>query len=334
MKNSKTAKNATKSTTYTVEEKEPSRKESQPQEDVEAIETVDLNLITRDGDNSPNVGDERKDSSEVPFTSTAHLAVILGQLVGYFTDRADVDDMDVLSFSLHHLFCRVDYLYRKALPALQSCIEQSLANNPRSRQGIWSELQSINRTLDRMEPLCHLLSDATECILDAFDYSSANSIADAEEERHTSHPKKNLDASGEQSWFSMLDSQRWEQALAALTEGLKSWRQSYRTLVPFTTQFARLVPVPSTLARLDTAFASMLDCAGTIFGEILPGFRAIAVGDEETVAALLFDLMQQSDQLLVQFDMTLEPMNELIKQFAIEVRFSDLNQNAAVLTGI
>ena len=229
-------------------------------------------------------------------------------------------------------------MYRQALPTLQRCTEQSLANNPRSRQAIWSELQRINRTLDRMEPLCHLLSDATECILDAFDYSSVNGMTDAEEETltelDTSHADKNLDTTDEQGWFPMLDSEHWEQALRALTEGLKDWRQSYRTLVPLTTQFARLVHMPSTLARLDVAFALMLDCAGTIFGEILPCFRATAGGDEETIAALLFDLMQQSDQLLVQFDMTLEPMNELIKQFAIDLRLSDLNHNAAVLTGI
>lgn len=90
MKNSKTAKNATKSTTYAVEEKESCHKESEPQEDVEAIETIDLHLITKDADNSPNTGDKHKASTEAPFTSTAHLAVILGQLVAYFTDRADV----------------------------------------------------------------------------------------------------------------------------------------------------------------------------------------------------------------------------------------------------
>src|SRR5205085_2952161 len=181
MKNSKTAKNVAKSTTYAIEEKEPGRIESLSQEDVEAIETVDPNLITKDNDNSTEVVDERKYSSEAPSASTANLAVILGQLVAYFTDRADADDMDVLSFSLHHLFCRIDYLYCKALPALQNCTEQNLTNDSRYRQHIWSGLQRINRTLDRMEPLCHLLSDATECILDAFDNSSANEMTDAEE---------------------------------------------------------------------------------------------------------------------------------------------------------
>jgi hypothetical protein len=360
MKSSKTAKNVTKSTTYALQEKEPDHIESLSQGDVGAIETIDLNLITKDSGNSTYVVDERKDFHEAPFASTASLAVMLGQLVAYFTGRADIDDMDVLSFSLHHLFCRIDLLYRRALPALQanageevpqtSChkglsnhslppspLQTHLTSDPRYRQRIWSELQRINRTLDRMEPLCHLLSDATECILDAFDRSSANGMTDAEEgtilDQPPSATDKRLDTAGEQSWLHILDSERWEQALIALTESLEDWQQSYRTSTPFTTQFARLMPRSPILAQLDTAFTRMLECAGTIFGDILPGFRAIARGDEETVAAHLFDLMQQSDQLLVQFDMTLEPMNELIKQFAIEVRLSDLNHNTVVLTG-
>ena len=338
MKSSKTARNVSKGTTYALQEKESRRIDPPSQEDVGAIETVDLNLITKGSGNSRYVVDDRKDSHETPFASTASLAVILGQLVAYFTDRADVDDMDVLSFSLHHIFCRADFLYRKALPALQGCTEQNLTNDPRTRQRIWSELQRINRTLDRMEPLCHLLSDSTECILDAFDRSCINGMIDAEEgtsaKRHSSSADKSSDAADEQSWLSILDVERWGQALAALMESLEDWQQSYQAFVPFTAQFARLMPVLPTLAQLDGAFAAMLACSGAIFGNILPGFRAITVGDEETIAALLFDLMQQSDQLLVQFDMTLEPMNELIKQFALEARLSDLNHNAVVLTGI
>jgi hypothetical protein len=179
-----------------------------------------------------------------------------------------------------------------------------------------------------MEPLCHLLSDASECILDTFDSSSETSIPDMEEGEPSSLQDKRTDA----SWLSIIDAERWEQALVALTENLEHWQQSYRTFVPFTTQFTRLVPVLPMLAQLDAAFKTILDCTKTIFGDILPGFRAIVTGDEEVVAALLFDLMQQSDQLLVQFDTTLEPMNELIKKFALEARLSDLNHKAAVLT--
>ena len=346
MKSAKSGRNATKSTTYALEEKESSCIEPASQEDVEAVETLDLDVIPKDSDNSAYVVDESKDVPETPFAGTASLAVMLGQLVAYFTDRADVDDMDVLSFSLHHLFCRVDFLYCKALPALQAytgdykgSIKRSSPHsllqthhNPRYRQPIWSELQRINRTLDRMEPLCHLLSDAAECILDAFDSSSATENIDVEESQAPGLSDKRADAGEEQSWLSIVDAERWEQALVALMESLEDWQQSYGSFIPFTTQFAQLGPLLPLVAQIDAAVKTILDCARMIFGDILPSFRAIAVGDEEVVAALLFNLMQQSDQLLVQFDTTLEPLNELIKQFALEARLSDLNHKAAVLT--
>ena len=108
------------------------------------------------------------------LVATGGLAIILGQLVAYFTNRAQIDDLDVLSFSLHHLFCRVDFLYNSALPTLASwtAATQGRSAQPEARQHIWTQLQTINRTLDRMEPLCHLLSDSTECILENFDMTS------------------------------------------------------------------------------------------------------------------------------------------------------------------
>src|SRR5947209_2180387 len=60
-------------------------------------------------------------SDTPPFAGMAGLAIVLGQLVAYFSGRADVDDLDVLSFSLHHLFCRVHFLYQEALPNLSDC---------------------------------------------------------------------------------------------------------------------------------------------------------------------------------------------------------------------
>ena len=55
-------------------------------------------------------------TDESCFAGAAGLAVIPGQLVAYFSGRANVDDMDVPGFSLHHLFCRIDMLYRAILP--------------------------------------------------------------------------------------------------------------------------------------------------------------------------------------------------------------------------
>jgi hypothetical protein len=258
---------------------------------------------------------EQQEPDAARMVATGGLAVILGQLVAYFTNRAHIDDLDVLSFSLHHLFCRVDYLYNNALPTLASwtAATQGRPMQPdmRQRQHIWTQLQTINRTLDRMEPLCHLLSDSTECILESFDLTSE--MIPLPEDEQTQEEEAN----SEKGWLQIVDPERWEQAFSAVTRHLLSWQQHHTTLLTFASQFARLLPTTPTLPELDTAFATILDNAGAIFGDILPGFRAILSSDESMVAALLYDLMQQSDQLLVKFETTLEPMNALIKYYAI-----------------
>jgi hypothetical protein len=248
------------------------------------------------------------------MVATGGLAIILGQIVAYFTNRAQIDDLDVLSFSLHHLFCRVDFLYNSALPALATwtAAAQGRPVPQEARQHIWTQLQTINRTLDRMEPLCHLLSDSTECILESFDLNSELIPLPQEELM-----REEVEASSEKGWLQLTDPERWEQAFSAVTQHLLSWQQHHSSLPAFTAQFARLLPAIPALPELDDAFATILDNAGAIFGDILPGFRALLASDESMVAALLFDLMQQSDQLLVKFETTLEPMNALIKYYGI-----------------
>jgi hypothetical protein len=259
---------------------------------------------------------EQQGHDATRMAATGGLAIILGQLVAYFTNRAHIDDLDVLSFSLHHLFCRVDYLYNSALPTLANWMATTqgrpMHTDARQRQHIWTQLQTINRALDRMEPLCHLLSDSTECILESFDLTS-DMIPLPDDET----TQEQGEAGSEKAWLQIVDPERWEQAFSSVTQHLLSWQQNHATLPTFASQFARLLPTIPALSELDTAFATILDNAGAIFGDILPGFRAILSSDESMVAALLYDLMQQSDQLLVKFETTLEPMNALIKYYAI-----------------
>jgi hypothetical protein len=259
---------------------------------------------------------EQQEHDGARSAATGGLAIILGQLVAYFTNRAHIDDLDVLSFSLHHMFCRVDYLYNNTLPALASWTTtrqaRSVQPDARQRQHIWMQLQTINRALDRMEPLCHLLSDSTECILENFDLTSDMiPLPDDDTTQELG------EAISEKGWLQIVDPERWEQSFSSVTQHLLSWQQNHATLPTFASQFARLLPTIPALSELDIAFATILDNAGAIFGDILPGFRAILSSDESMVAALLYDLMQQSDQLLVKFETTLEPMNALIKHYAI-----------------
>ena len=183
-----------------------------------------------------------------------------------------------------------------------------------------------------MEPLSHLLSDATERILDTFDMGNetgemqARAANPAGEQKQASPSAEASEQiaqvsqagqSEERSWQTGVGQERWERAYAAITTGLLSWQEQHHRLAPFTLQFAHLLPIAPSITRLDGTFATLLDSAGAIFGDILPGFRALSSTDEAAIAALLFDLMQQSDQLLVQFEATLEPLTGLIRQFSV-----------------
>ncbi|HVB23448.1 MAG TPA: hypothetical protein VNG51_16025 [Ktedonobacteraceae bacterium] len=259
------------------------------------------------------------DTDQSRLAGAAGLSVILGQLVAYFSGRANVDDMDVLSFSLHHLFCRIDMLYQVTLPGIldgslpvegqeypsEDCIQD---------QHVWTQLRVIKHTLVRMEPLCHLLSDATESMLDALDSTNGKSSARMHGTMESSLPDDG------QSWLQSLNQERWDLALTAITESLGQWQKSYNHLTPFATQFSHVSEVAASvpnIALCDAALTVVLDSAGAIFGDIVPGFQAIADEDDEAVATLLFDLMQQSDQLLVQFDSIVEPLQALIEHFAL-----------------
>ncbi|HLQ30696.1 MAG TPA: hypothetical protein VK140_15795 [Ktedonobacteraceae bacterium] len=258
------------------------------------------------------------------------IAVILGQMVAYFNGRANVEDTDVLTFSLHHLFCRVDYLYRTALPELMSVTPsapsasstvaaQTLLEELLRHQHIWTKLRAIRHTLNRMEPLCTLLSDATECILDALDMTSEtlHSSHDIPDDATVPWPVKSARDS-EQDWVQSLNQERWEQALTAVTESLGQWQQSYNQLALIINHFALVASTFPSLIQLDEVFNILLDSAAAIFGDILPGFQAISVGDDDAVATLLFDLMHQADQLLLQFDAALEPLQALTEYFALK----------------
>lgn len=101
-----------------------------------------------------------------------------------------------------------------------------------------------------------------------------------------------------------------------ITEQLGCWQGSYNECTPFAGQFGNIIASIPALVHLDGAFNVLLDCAGAIFGDMLPSSQAISVSDDDAVVTLLFDLMQQSDQMLVQFDTMLEPLHALLEYFA------------------
>ncbi|MEO7021710.1 MAG: hypothetical protein ABI234_16270 [Ktedonobacteraceae bacterium] len=259
----------------------------------------------------------------------AELAIMLQQIETYFDKQAEAHNLETLSFSLSHLFSRVDFLYRHALPSLSEYTASQSENASKDtlrHQQIWLQLQAINRTLDRMAPLCHLLSDVIECLLDTLDNEELWLRPFQEDatlllkQVHVS-PKNQTQQSGtnhaEPAYpLKSSEAERWEQAITALMDRLLIWQEQHHKLVPFHQQFSSILVAKSSLGEMDAAFSVLLDSAGAIFGDILPNFRLVGPEDREEISALLFDLMQQSDQMLIQFGITLEPLTKLIRHFA------------------
>jgi hypothetical protein len=256
----------------------------------------------------------------------AELEIMLKQIEGYFLKRARHHDLEAISFTLRHLFSRVDFLYRQALPELDAWT----AREERERetfvhQQVWLHLQTVNRTLDRMAPLCHLLSDVIECLLETLDNEDLW-LRTFEEEDTLQLQQVNLsdkqkdfpadDPPAEPDESATHASEVWERAATTIMDRLLLWQEQHHKLTPFQQQFAQPTLTAINLSELDTAFAVLLDSAGAIFGDILPNFRLVEPESHEEISALLFDLMQQSDQMLVQFEVTLGPLTALLRHFA------------------
>lgn len=266
--------------------------------------------------------------SEPGDDADAELTIMLKQIETYFTTPGKGHDLEAISFSLRHLFSRVDFLYRQALPSLEQWTARVGKEKGREtfvHQHIWLHLQTINRTLDRMAPLCHLLSDVIECLLDTLDDEALWLRTFEEEETlllQQVEPTKKLEAAHIPRLNKVVvesapnDSESWERSVATLMDRLLIWQEQHHKLASFMQQFSQPMLSVATLNELDVAFAILLDSAGAIFGDILPNFRLVGPADKEEISALLFDLMQQSDQMLVQFEVTLEPLTSLLRHFA------------------
>src|SRR6266566_2783358 len=277
-------------------------------------------------------------------SSDEGIAVLIRQVLACFGSSIYTDDMDALGFSLHHLFLRVDFLYRDALPCLEANTattitmglerDLSLQDTLIRRQRIWSQLQAIMRTLNRLEPICHLLSDAIEGILDTLDaasdvFSFHAGIGSLEDVPAAGFAQDR----GYPIPTGPIDDEQWDSAFSDVLQSLKSWQQSYRASTSFAIQFSGLNEAAGGLAipekdhsqevpldRLDAVFVTLLEGACAIFGDILPAFRTSAANDDESTATLLFDLMQQSDHLLLELDATLECLSGLIEDFTLGPR--------------
>lgn len=283
---------------------------------------------TEQGAEAPAKESEQREShpqAESGDDADAELNLVLKEIAAYFSKRASHHDLESISFSLRHLFSRVDFLYRQALPELGKwSAHKEKGKETFLHQQTWLHLQTINRTLDRMAPLCHLLSDVIECLLDTLDNEEVwvrtfeeeetlllQQVHPFEKQEYSSHAR----SAEEQKKSDTIDPETWGRAVTMLMDRLLLWQEQHHKLTPFQKQFSQPGLTIQKLEMLDSAFAMLLDSAGAIFGDILPNFRLVGREEREEISALLFDLMQQSDQMLAQFEITLEPLTSLLRHF-------------------
>src|SRR5579883_257687 len=291
----------------------------------EAEETVELRAEAGDGK------ERRCDGAE--DERAVALAILLGQMVAYLSGKVDVDDLDIVSFSLHHLFCNLDSLYRLLLPSFAAALaaESERATDadgerlpPRIRVG----LQDVLLAARQMLPLCRLLSEAGESTLGQLGYGRHipgtwedgkheegrtdaagrpdEAFADEQLARVEAQEDRERAAESERDILYGAVSEGVEQALHDLAAMLICWQQRYRNLPSFRSLLYTLFPTTPLSLQPDTLFTQLLAYGCTLFGDIVPAFHALSPGDEEAVIMLLFDLLQQVDLLAVQCETLLQ----------------------------
>ena len=264
------------------------------------------------------------------------LRLMLERLVAYFQQRANLEDKDTLIFGLCHLFSHVDALYCETLPALASIIHTRTSSSAIKtriafRYALWTHLQQMQQHVERIESLCHLLNRTVPHLLSTLDMPDMAQVS-----------KDEVVSMREPNDSAQNDTERWQQAYERLTTRLNAWQERNEERLTFAssvTQQAKdssspasvssaryspdtaLDPSSSTirplLTRIDASLMLVLDSAGAIFGDIVPDFQGFSHGDDEVVATLLFDLMQQADLLLIQCDALFRPLQDFIRHYML-----------------
>ncbi len=324
---------------------------------IEAVDTVELHgeaVMTPEQANGGGNVQEQGHEYEQPYDveeseleeQGAALAVLLGQMVAYLSSKVDVNDLDIVSFSLHHLFCGFDSLYRVLLPSFVVSLaseagEETDAHSGQIHPMTWLQLQSLRQVIHRMLPLCQLLSEAAMRILGQLGYGRESSENEGSEESqenkwsrteratslHETHGDEGIAhadkhraeewTESEQDILYMAASTGIEQALRDLAASLMCWQQQYHGLPSFRSQLFALFPTMPLPLQPDAPFMQLLEYASALFGDIVPAFQALSPGDDEAVILLLFDLLQQIDLLALECETLLELFTLLLKHLMV-----------------
>jgi hypothetical protein len=257
---------------------------------------------------------------------SSELDIVLERFQRCLLGRIEKGDSEILDMSLRHIFENADILYSVLLPEMTQCTLHIIASNTPTaaaydaapRYWIKSVLQDIEASLERLEALSQLLITTTLSSLEALDRSCSV--------YGTARIKKRLLREGEDEECTEIfaaievahipDSTyyQWMQALRLLTARLNNWQEQHQTYPVFTTLLNTQNGIHPALEHIDTTMNQARKSITTLFGTILPEFHTVARGDDETVAALLLNVMQYTDLLLSYIDTLLEAVRVLIQQ--------------------
>lgn len=266
------------------------------------------------------LGEERamQDEQAEPGKDEVWFLPLFEHVQTYCGNRANPEDMCMLRFCLQHIFLCVDTLYSATLLDLTpSTSTPTKLEDILKHRRTWTQLQETKRILDRLEPLCQLFNGAVTNILASLDPLPESHT------RSSTMPSEEMDtidianAPGTTDTHSRTFQEQWEQALIFLTSRLGEWQQCHIRHRSFSSQFIALIAEIPTLAEIDSPFDHLLENARAIFGEILLDFQAISAGDDEAVATLFLDMLQKSDQILLQIDTLMEPLHSIIKHYTL-----------------
>ncbi|MBA2677758.1 MAG: hypothetical protein H0U76_05110 [Ktedonobacteraceae bacterium] len=271
------------------------------------------------------------------FLNSVEIDEVLGRLCTLFSGRVGIADRETLTFCLRHIFYNVNQLYTLFLPELTKCslgkasagqkhlhihtmpTRNMPVQNLMIQYSIWSLLQEIEATLERLEPLCQLVTSATTNILNELDRTCSikNKREQArpgeiEDETPTDHARES------QGQTQQADDDEWQLGLIQMREKTNAWLNSYEKQLSLSVQFAILAPMIPALPQIDAAFALLLKSSCAIFRDILPDFQASGTDEDEKGTTLLLDIIQRCDQIVLQIGILAQPLYVLTGQYTLE----------------
>ncbi|GCE13900.1 hypothetical protein [Tengunoibacter tsumagoiensis] len=225
-----------------------------------------------------------------PIAVLDELNCLLDHIHTYLHDKARASDVQLLIISLRQLFEISDDLFRHILPGLHTTTIATM-HEQLIRKRLWLQIHDLLRAIEKLSPLCRLLSEVTLSLIIALDELPTNPYANAPS------PQSSPEA--------------WQHTQRILAERIHSWRRGKRQ--SFSLLFAQqnaLFPLP----MMDKAFSLLLENLEILFQETLPTFSTLQSHDHEPALMLLLDQLQRTDQALIQSELLLEPL-ELLKKF-------------------